>query len=405
MKKNKVLLPRGLKDYMPLEARELKEIKDKLIDYMGLWGYLLIQTPSFEFYEVLAQQAGDLIQKEMFKFFDSDGELLALKPDMTTPIARMACQKFSNNQMPLRFSYISEVFRQEPPRRGQQRQYIQAGIELIGKGGNLADAEVLCVCIDTLKKLGLKDFKINVGQVDAIEGLLEKINSPDAKIIRDALLNKNIAKIKEIESIIGGPKKIIKAINSILNTTDEKSLKNFSSKDIPDKSKKGVKSLLKTLNLVKKYGYSENINPDLSIVSNFEYYTGMVFEIYAEGIGFLLGSGGRYDDLLIKFGKNLSAAGFAIGLERLHIAIGEKKSCNKKEQKKVVLFADDDVKAFVKANELRKAGYKTAVLNDVNTRQAKKYAQEYNFEKIVELKKGIFYEINLDGKRIGRFKL
>jgi ATP phosphoribosyltransferase regulatory subunit len=403
MRKFKTLLPRGLKDISPSEAEEVKKIKDKLLSCFSSWGYFQVETPAFEFYEILASQTGELIQKEMFKLFDSDGELLALKPEMTTPLARMACQKYSKSPLPLRFSYISDVFRQEPPKRGQLRQFIQAGVELIGETGNLADAEVLCLSIEVLLKLGLKNFTVSVGQMDIIDGILEKLNSPDAKLMKDALLNKNIALLKQVESNITGPKKILKVLDMALRCNDIKSLKELEKLDLPAKAKKAITSLLKTLSLVDKCGFKEYVSPDLALLSNFEYYTGMVFEIYASTVGFPIGSGGRYDNLLIKFGKNMPAAGFAFGLERLHIALNDSKISFKDKAKKVVIFGDPGSALFLKAAELRESGYKTSILSDVNAREASLYANEYGFLSIAELKNGVLYSVGLDGKRTGRW--
>lgn len=404
MKNSKQMLPRGLKDISPTEAKELNQIKKKLLKSFGLWGYSQVQTPTFEYYEALASLSGELIEKEMFKLFDSDGELLALKPEMTTPIARMAAQKFTKSPLPLRFSYVSKVFRQELPRRGQMRQFTQGGVELIGESGPLADAEVICICIDSLKNIGLTDFVIGIGRMDVIEGIIEKFNSPDAAFLKEALLNKDFSSMKKFQDTGGGPRKAIKALIQALNCNTENDLKDLSKTDIPQKAKNGIEELLRTLRLIKKYGFADKVKPDLALIGNFDYYTGAVFEIYIKGLGFPVGSGGRYDGLLVKFGKNLPAAGFAIGLERLHIALNENKVRLNIKEKNAVIFGEDDRKVFLKSSKLREAGYNVATLSGVNSRQAVSYANEFGFQTILELKKDTLFTVLPDGRRGARWK-
>ena len=353
-------VPRGLRDVMPTEAEERRQIENKLRGVFEGWGYREIITPTFEFFENLASEAGKMMEEEMFKFFDRDGSLLALRSEMTTSIARAVSQRMESSY-PSRLYYSANVFREEPPQRGQQREFYQVGLELIGSKGAIADAEVLGVLLEALRVVGLNDFQVGVGQVDFLRGVLEAtgISQESVANIQTFLVEKNLvglerviqesslssrdkSKVLEIISLRGREDVLVKAKKYATNAKSRKALKNLS-------------DLYELLTL---FGLEKFVIFDFGIIRNFDYYTGAIFEVYIPNLGFLLGAGGRYDRLLSEFGVDRPACGFALGLERLHICLNEQGAVKKKNGKRVLLYSTVDVrKASATAKVIRDMGF------------------------------------------------
>ncbi|RJQ33015.1 MAG: ATP phosphoribosyltransferase regulatory subunit [Actinobacteria bacterium] len=331
-------VPSGLKDILPKEERELSKIKEITKKAFKSWGYLSIKTPAFEYYDLLTAQTGDFITGEVFKFFDSDGALLALRPEMTTPIARLVAQRYSQGPTPIRLSYVADVFRQEKPRQGQQRQFLQAGIELIGSSSGFSDAETIIILIETLKKVGLRDFRVGIGQIDFVNGLIEQLTKDVevAKEIRKLIARKNLVGLSVFLKRMKASKKSKDALLKAITLNGKYVLTQAKELAGNIKSQAALNNLIKIKSLIQSYGYLENVVFDLSIVRDFDYYTGVVFEAYSPQVGLPIAGGGRYDGLLKTFGVDMPSAGFAIGLERLHIALaGQKVKISTKDKSSV----------------------------------------------------------------------
>ncbi len=345
-KKDFVSIPRGLRDIMPTEVEERRYVETKLRRIFESWGYREIITPTFEFFDNLAIETGKMMKDEMFKFLDCDGSLLALRPEMTTPIARVVSQRMKSTDFS-RLYYSTNVFREEPPQRGQQREFYQMGLEFIGSKGAAADAEVIAVLIESLRAAGLKDFRVGIGQADFFRGVLEESNISkelikeiqtllvekdlvgiERLIVENSILSKDKSKIMEIPLLRGRENVLEKAKSYIGSACSRKVLKN----------------LFDLYEFLKSYGLEEFVIFDFGIAKHFDYYTGIVFEVYAPNLGFLVGAGGRYDGLLSEFGVNKPACGFALGLERLHICLAEQGALKKQNSKRVLVCSTKDVK-------------------------------------------------------------
>ncbi|MDO8886630.1 ATP phosphoribosyltransferase regulatory subunit [Candidatus Oleimmundimicrobium sp.] len=355
-----VSIPRGLRDIMPTEAEGRRLIENKLRKVFESWGYREIITPTFEFFDNLSSEAGRIIEEEMFKFFDRDGSLLALRPEMTIPIARVVSQRMQNSRFS-RLYYSANVFREEPAQRGQQREFYQVGLEFIGGKGAYADAEVIGVLIESLQAVGLKDFQVGIGQVDFFKGVLEGtgMSSKSIKDIQSLLVEKDMVELEQIisqSSISSKDKSKIIEILSLCGGEDiiEK-VKPYANNA---RSKGALENLSNLYEFLKSYSLEEFITFDFGIVRNFEYYTGVVFEVYVPNLGFPLGAGGRYDKLISEFGIDKPACGFALGLERLHICLNEQGVLKKQEGRRVLVFSTQDLnKMFLAAKTLRDKGF------------------------------------------------
>lgn len=312
------LLPSGVKDILPVEAAELNFIKKRLAKSYESWGFEEVFTPAFEYFDVLSLQAGERIKKEMFKFLDDRGDLLALRPDMTISIARLVSQKFKDANLPLRLYYQATVFRQQKPFQGQPREFWQSGVELIGAGKVATDAEIIMLLIDSLKALGLSDFKVSLSNIAFVKSFLD-ILANDAPDLKKYLSAKNLVSVNEV--LAGLKSTAAKNLQKIINLRGSQALIKAQKLATDNNAKAALKQLTQLAQLLQKRGYDQYVTYDFSLMPDFDYYTGAVFEAYVEGLGAPIASGGRYDNLLSVFGNQNTAAGFAFGLERLHLAM------------------------------------------------------------------------------------
>jgi len=317
-------IPEGLNDLLPEEVLKRRLLENKISQIFIQWGYQEIITPTFEFYDILARGAGSIMKKEMIKFFDREGNIIALRPEMTTPIARVTSTKMQQEPKPLRFYYMGNVFRYDVFKVGGQREFCQAGVELIGVNNKEADAEVIALVVECLKNSGLKNFFIDIGHINFFNGIMQSIKAEEKRKleIKEAILNKDfvlLEKILSFEDIKDREKELILKMPTLRGREEvlEEAEKMINNK----LSLSALKEIKKVYNLLRDYGLEEYVLIDLGIIRDFDYYTGIIFEGYTDYLGFPICGGGRYDKLCSKFGENLPSTGFAVGLERLIMAL------------------------------------------------------------------------------------
>lgn len=358
-------IPKGLNDLLPGEVLKRRFLENKISKLFTQWGYQEIVTPTFEFYETLAKGAGTTMKKEMIKFLDREGNIIALRPEMTTPIARVASTKMQQEPKPLRFYYIGNVFRYNDFKMGSQREFCQAGIELIGLNSEVADAEVIALAVECLKNCGLKKFFIDIGHINFFNGIMQSIKIEEKRKLqtKEAILNKDFVLLEKIlssEDIEDKEKEFILKMPTLRGREEvlEEAEKMISNK----LSLSALKEIKKVYTLLRNYGLEEHILIDLGIVRDFDYYTGIIFEGYTDYLGFPICGGGGYDNLCSKFGENLPSTGFAIGLERLIMSLEREdiNSLNLERPEQYVLYyqnnEDNFRKALAVAKDLRKKG-------------------------------------------------
>jgi ATP phosphoribosyltransferase regulatory subunit len=318
-------LPPGVADLFFAAAEQKLSLEATLRDQFALWGYRPLIPPMFEYAETLASEAGVRLAEEMYRFFDRDGRSLALRPDLTIPTARIVGGKLFDQPLPLRFFYIGSVFRYAEPRAGQRREFTQAGVELIGAPGSAADSEVIALLAEALGAARLPAFRITLGQVGFFRGLLTALDLTDlaAERLRLAIDRKSQVSVTEIlaslkddaharqavaalPSLTGGPEVLDAAAALILN----------------DEMAAAVENLRQVCTRLERYGIMDRVTLDLGQARGMAYYTGILFEAFAPGVGFPLASGGRYDGLIGHFGPNHPAVGFALTVDRLLAALG-----------------------------------------------------------------------------------
>jgi ATP phosphoribosyltransferase regulatory subunit len=313
------------------------------------------------------------MDKSSFRLFDSDGALLVLRPDVTLPIARMVASRLGSIIEPLRFRYVQSVFREEDPLRGQAREFTQIGVESIGLSGAPADSEVVLLMVDALKACGLKEFTIAICTVGVLRDLLAIIvDGGDATIEwRDAVLaachQNNAVEVARLADDPRVDKRYGKALKELLSLRGgREAIDRCKALVEPLDCVDGLDVLARTYGAIESVGATAFVTVDFSVMSAFDYYTGLVFEAYAPGFGLALGSGGRYDRMLAAYGTQAPAAGFAFNLERVMAALLKQgitadMSVLRPDYAAVEINEENLTEAFIEAARLREAGF-TAVL-------------------------------------------
>ncbi len=321
--------PKGLSDILWDECDLKFRIETVARETFSKHGYKMVQTPTFEYFDVYHTATPNKAES-MFKFFDVNGRMLALRPDFTTSIARLAATKSLGEDIPLKLSYSGSTFRNDEAfSQARQREFSQVGIELIGENKPEADAEVISVVIETLLAAGMKQFQIDIGQVGYFMELAKQaqLNPEQADQLRSFINDKDFVAIEQFLDTLEIPEDLKKIFAGMPTQFGEVSViqNAMEQKGIGDGAKAALKNLEQIYQVLAKLHYEQYISIDLGMVPHLDYYTGMIFKGFTYGVGFPICSGGRYDTLMEKFGKKQPATGAAIGVERLMAALQDEK--------------------------------------------------------------------------------
>jgi ATP phosphoribosyltransferase regulatory subunit len=359
----KLQIPVGVRDLLPSEALRKRSLENIFGKTFRAWGYNEVVTPTFEFYDALSIGRGSEEDAQLYKFIDRQGHILTLRPDMTTPIARLVSSKMRDWQSPMRFFYMANVFSYEDPQAGRQREFYQSGVELIGEGSPFADAEVIAIAVELLKESGLRNFQVSIGQVDILYGMMEELGLPEDQVgrVKAAISNRNYVGLQELLEEFKVPDSDKERFMRIITTHGGGNIIEEARQLARNaKTLRALDILDKVYEALQAYEITSNVELNLGILRGLDYYTGIVFEGYSSYIGFPILGGGRYDNLMEQFGRTCPATGFALGMERLLLAL-EKEGRTPEvaaEPDYVILFqVDQAAAAFKKARELRESGY------------------------------------------------
>lgn len=317
-------VPYGTKDILPTDAALKRTMENQLVRLFLAWGYKEVITPTFEYHETLKAGAPDTADDSSFRFFDRNGRMLALRPDMTTPIARVAVMRMKEYPLPLRLFYLANVFRQEETQAGRQCEFYQAGVELLGAGGVAADAEVVTLAVESLLAAGLTDFQVCLGQVDFISGIMSEagLDAPTGHKVKQALIERNMVGLAELLEECRMEPGIRQLLQQLPMLHGKKEMLQEIKGQVKNKiSQAALDNLAEIYDLLEHYGIDRYVMFDLGIIRDFDYYTGMVFETYTTGLGYPICGGGRYDRMAAAFGREQPATGFAMGIERVLMAL------------------------------------------------------------------------------------
>lgn len=310
-------LPDGVADLFFNDAARKRTVERTLAETFARWGYSEIIPPMFEYYESLAAEAGPQLREEMYRFFDRDGRTLALRADFTIPIARIVGTKLFDRAMPLRFFYIGSVFRYIEPQAGVRREFTQAGIELIGANTADADAEVIALAMTALRALGITTFRFTLGNAAYLQALLDDLNlsAADDAALREAIRRKNTPALAQCLARLNLDPVHRDALAQVPSLWGNDALDRAPC--VNDDAHASIERLRAVMAHLAQLGLADFVTLDLAETRGMQYYTGILFEGFVQGLGFAVASGGRYDNLIAHFGPSIPAVGFAIGVERV----------------------------------------------------------------------------------------
>ena len=334
-------LPYGLRDIFPFELRERDNIKRIMEREFKLWGYGEVKTPAIEYTKNISIGVGKNWENKLINFFDVDGSPVSLRTDMTIPIARLTGMRIKKSQLPVRFCYFADSFRQSDIQKGVRRVYNQAGLEFIGSSNAvMSEIEILVILINILNGLNIRDYKIGLGHVEFIEGLCDwfKLNPGDREYIRRTVAIKNFVALENFLNKKNKDKAEI-FVKLIQPESDIEKISSLISKIKEQKVIKSFNYLKRIYDILERLDCGGYLITDFSIIRDFDYYTGLLFEVYCPNVTDILGSGGRYDGLIKKFGLDIPATGFALDIDLAHKAI---EKMDLRERLKILLKGRDN---------------------------------------------------------------
>lgn len=326
---NKLLhTPDGVRDIYGVECTRKAAIQNRILEIFHLYGYQDIETPTFEFFDIFNESRGSVKAKEMFKFFDRDNHTLVLRPDETPAIARCVTKYFTEEDMPLRLCYLERTFINNTSYQGRLKEAAQTGVELIGDDSSDADAEILAMVIRALKAAGLTEFQVELGEVDFFRGLLEEAGMDEEmeEKLRELIENKNYFGVEELVMEQPIPQELKAAflkLPELFGSLEEiQAAREFTKNP---RALRAIDRLEEVNRILEYYDLSEYVSYDLGMLSQYQYYTGIIFKAYTYGTGDYIVNGGRYDKLLVQFGKDAPAVGFGISVDDLMLALSRQK--------------------------------------------------------------------------------
>lgn len=320
--------PEGVRDSYNGECRKKLAVQDKILNTLYLYGYEHIQTPSFEYFDIFNKDRGSVSDREMFKFFDRDNSTLVLRPDMTPAVARCVAKYFADDTMPLRLCYLERTFKNNSSYQGRLKERAETGAELIGDDSADADAEMIAMVIDSLKVAGLKEFQVELGQVAFYRSLLAEAGLDEnvEEELNQLIENKNHFGVEELlknQPMDEGLKKVFLKLPEFFGSPDR--IAEAGKLTDNPQAQAAIRRLEQVHSILESYGLADYVSYDLGMLSKYKYYTGIIFKAYTYGTGDYIVTGGRYDKLLVQFGKDTPAVGFVIVVDQLMAALSRQR--------------------------------------------------------------------------------
>lgn len=312
--------PAGVRDYLPFAVEKLREIERRVLDCMAGWGYRQIMTPTMEYYETVGVASSTSDQK-LFKLLNNRGTTMVLRSDMTTPIARVVSSLLKEELLPLRLSYHANVFRSIEEEAGKEAEFYQTGVELVGDNSAEADAEVVALAVASLQAAGVSSFKIALGHAGFLNGLLEEAIPGREDVqqeLKDRLLGRDFVGYREILARLDLSAGQRDELTGILKLRGGKEVCR-EALELSNNSlvRSSIEYLSAVWEALEDFDVARHVIIDLTMIGDFSYYTGLIFEGYAADIGFPVCGGGRYDKLLQQFGRPAPATGFSLKTNRI----------------------------------------------------------------------------------------
>lgn len=367
MSKKLVHTPEGVRDIYGDEKAKKTVVEQLLHEKIKGYGYRDIQTPTFEFFDVFSKEVGTTPSKELYKFFDKEGNTLVLRPDFTPSIARCAAKYFMEENVPIRFCYQGNTFTNTSNLQGKLKEVTQMGAELIGDGSVQADAEMIAMTIEALYHAGLSDFQISVGNLEYFKGICAEagLDEETELELREYISGKNYFGAEELLDRTHVNRKDKEQLLKVSDLFGTPAILADAKKAVSNsRSKNAIDRLEKVYQVLCDYGVEKYVSFDLGMLSKYNYYTGIIFKGYTYGVGDAIVKGGRYDNLLRRFGKNAPAIGFVIVVDDLLAAMSRQEVVISGIENYVKLYytSEDFKEMLQEARRLRAAGKNVELL-------------------------------------------
>ncbi len=367
MGKKLVHTPEGVRDIYGEEYARKLQLENFIMGKVRSFGYEDIQTPTFEFFDVFSKEVGTTPSRELYKFFDKDGNTLVLRPDFTPSMARCAAKYFMDEDVPIRFCYSGNTFANNSNLQGRLKEATQMGAELIGEGSVEADGEMAAMVIEALLSTGLKDFQLSIGNVEYFKGICMEagLDEETELELREFISGKNYFGAEDLlrEKRVPGEYR-----EALLQVTDlfgaYEALEQAKLLVHNERSLNAVKRLEALYQVLCCYGAEKYVSFDLGMLSKYNYYTGVIFKAYTYGVGDAIVKGGRYDTLLGRFGKEAPAIGFMVVIDDLMAAL-ERQGIEVALPPKAEVMeycADTYKEVLARAQQLRREGKKAVMM-------------------------------------------
>ena len=386
--------PDGVRDIYNGECKQKLLLQDRLHAVLTKYGYRDIQTPTFEFFNIFSKEIGTTPSKDLYKFFDKDGNTLVLRPDFTPSVARSAAKYYAEDDMPVKLCYMGNTFINSSSYQGRLKETTQCGVELIGDGSVCADAEILAMVVDSLRASGLKEFQISVGHARFFHGLIEAagLGEEAEEELRELLNNKNFFGVEEFVETLNldaNLKKLFTMLGSFETQVEELAEAKDLAADYPV-ILSAIADLEKLGEYLKLYGIEKYISFELGIISKYHYYTGIIFAGYTFGTGEPIVKGGRYDKLLTYFGKKAPSIGFGIVVDQLMAALSRQKiQLAVEDHTTLLVFTEEKIQqAIARAQQLRGDGNDVTMIPFATAHTREDYDAQKNHISNVEFMDG-----------------
>ncbi len=361
--------PEGVRDIYNSECARKMQLEQTMRGCMHLYGFHDIQTPMFEFFDIFNKERGTVPSKDMYKFFDHEGNTLVLRPDMTPSIARCVAKYYRTEEMPIRLCYCGSTFINNSGYQGKLKESTQLGAELINDASVEADAEMIALTVECLKKAGLEEFLVEIGQADFFHGLIEEAGLEEEEVeqLRILIENKNMFGVEELlhgKKIDTSLKEVFLQLPELFGTIDK--INSIQETLHNERAKNALKRLERLYEIMQCYGYEQYITFDLGMLSKYNYYTGIIFRAMTYGTGDAIITGGRYDSLVGQFGKTAPAIGMAILVDSLMVALSRQKLVQESlaENTLILYNASSRLVAIALAKHFRTEGINIELLID-----------------------------------------
>jgi len=392
MKRWNIYTPEGVQDILFESCRQKRLLESRIREAFRLNGYKEIETPTIEYYDTFGGERGLIKQESMYKFCDAKGRLLVLRPDLTVPVARVAATKLKDEPIPIKCFYIGNAFSFDELGGGRQNEFTQAGCELLGINSAEADAEVVAMAIEAVKAAGIDEFQIDIGQVGFFKGLMEEsgLSEDEIEEVRALIDQKNLVGVEQVmdrHKVREPLKRLILDLPKLFGARDI--LQKINPEDIGKEATRAIENIKEVLEILDDRNLAQYVSLDLGMVQSLNYYTGIVFRGYTYGVGFPILSGGRYDKLLAKFGRECEATGFSLGINMVMMALERQKKLSKQEPEGVFITyeknarktASDYCRQLIRNNCIAELD-----LMQMGMEESKKHAKSRGFRKLVCIK-------------------